>query len=703
MPWAATVQSSSDRNRSWPTVAGVPAIVLPVTLPGRKRCRVIIYARYSTDEQNAQSIQDQYLKCEQFLKNAGFADAEITHMCDEAISGRRRNRPGIDQVLNLIRANKCDLVIAEDSSRFFRKTQFTLEFYATAIDAEVRVLTASDGIDTADDKWRVMAQVKGMVGELFLHDTAARIRRSKDARWANKNAVNPLMPGYRRMPMNPGADDPKKRGPFRDERDENWTPIIVKAFHMAAQDESLWRIAEYFDAQGFPMSGRAKSPKWTEVRVRALLQHSVYKGLEYYRKTTSKALEVTGQSRQVRTPDDQVLKREMPHLAHVSESLWRKANEAIQRRRKHNSYHKGPDHPNAGCPRDRWGILSKLFYCGICQSPMHRDGAGYRCSASKKRWTRSQGSKPRCWNHSAPGPEIVHRKIGIAIVDELLKHVDFTEVIKPSVDRMLADGDGSHAARIRDLESQTDRISKIISRLTEAIETAPECGSLVNQLKMRELELERIKSERLELMESAPRAMSLPNRDQILAEIEKVKPALLKQLGREAGAILRQLVGHIEARPYKALSSERIVCRAHFTLNLVKLLPSEWQLFIERHKASPFHKELDSRVSISLIVDLFERPLYVRYSSEVLQMSESGFPLCDICKTLNISFDVAKAAKNAALLMKSSGLDDFYAPITEEPSVKPVRWRDNRKQPKQERPKDGPDVVSFDSTAGSTN
>ncbi|OWY68436.1 hypothetical protein B7486_25800, partial [cyanobacterium TDX16] len=359
----------------------------------------------------------------------------------------------------------------------------------------------------------------------------------------------------------------------------------------------------------------------------------------------------------------------------VSESLWNKANEAIRARRRHNRYSKGIDHPNTGTPRDRWGPLSNVFYCGVCGARMHRDGAGYRCSASKKRWTLAQRDHERCWNRCSPQPAVVHANIGSAIIDALLKRACFVEDLKPVIDRMSQDGDGSREARIRDLHRERDRLSKAIERLNEVIETASELSSVVDQLRKREAELGCVNRDMLELQQQAPEEIPLPSREETLTEIEKVKPSLLEKLGREAGAILRQLVGRIEARPYKAIDSDRIILRAHFELNLVKLLPAQWQFFLERRAELSHSIALGSPLKIQLVVDLFELPQYVRHAQKVLKMAEERATLEDITKALGISRDVAKAAKRAALLMRTKALDDFYIPLAQRPAKLSPRWR----------------------------
>ncbi len=73
------------------TASPLPAVpfsfgmVAPV--PRRRRQRVVIYARYSTEEQNPRSIDDQIAKCREFVDSLGLGDVEIIELNDAAVSG----------------------------------------------------------------------------------------------------------------------------------------------------------------------------------------------------------------------------------------------------------------------------------------------------------------------------------------------------------------------------------------------------------------------------------------------------------------------------------------------------------------------------------------------------------------------------------------------------------------------------------------
>src|SRR5262245_55836359 len=123
--------------------------------PVGRRPRIIIYARYSTEEQHPTSIDDQVAFCREVLKANGIEDAEIIVIFDKEASGELASRQGIVRVRELIGCGWADLLICEDSSRLFRHETACGELIETAYDNDIRVIAINDDLDTADEDWDV--------------------------------------------------------------------------------------------------------------------------------------------------------------------------------------------------------------------------------------------------------------------------------------------------------------------------------------------------------------------------------------------------------------------------------------------------------------------------------------------------------------------------------------------------------------------
>lgn len=78
-----------------------------------------INARYSTDNQNPDSIDVQVSKCTQYCNQHGIPILGV--FADEAVSGMKDTRPQFDAMMSQLRMGLADTVVIYDQSRMFRK------------------------------------------------------------------------------------------------------------------------------------------------------------------------------------------------------------------------------------------------------------------------------------------------------------------------------------------------------------------------------------------------------------------------------------------------------------------------------------------------------------------------------------------------------------------------------------------------------
>jgi len=85
-----------------------------------KRCHgAFINARYSTDNQNPDSIEVQVDKCTDWCRNNGIPVLGV--FADEATSGMKDSRPQYEAMMQQLRQGLADTVVIYDQSRMFRK------------------------------------------------------------------------------------------------------------------------------------------------------------------------------------------------------------------------------------------------------------------------------------------------------------------------------------------------------------------------------------------------------------------------------------------------------------------------------------------------------------------------------------------------------------------------------------------------------
>jgi site-specific DNA recombinase len=156
--------------------------------------RAAIYARYSSDLQDARSIDDQVALCRRHAERAGWTIVEV--YADREISGASvHGRGGFDQMLNDARAGKFAVIIAEDIDRLARKQVDTLQLRDRMEFIGVQIHTVADGRVT-----KLNAGFKGLMSEMFLDNLALHVRRGQAGRVSEGRAGGGLTYGYDVLP-----------------------------------------------------------------------------------------------------------------------------------------------------------------------------------------------------------------------------------------------------------------------------------------------------------------------------------------------------------------------------------------------------------------------------------------------------------------------------------------------------------------------
>ncbi len=316
-----------------------------IAIPKGRKLRVLIYARYSTSEQRRRSIKAQIEYCKAFLEQLNITNVEFTVFFDEKLSGELRSRPGIDQVWEGTKGRCWDLLLVEDCSRLYRDDIWCVELVRLAVDQAIRVICISDEVDTADEGWEPRLKEAAQHHALHNKYCSKRIKRAHEELWYALAALGLLRPGYRRRPSILATDEHPEEGPYFDEIDDRWAPIILETFERVAAREPMWSIAEWLTLQGLPKCNNCKSSRWTEKNVKDLIRRTIYRGFETYRDHISKKENVTGKHKPEANDDDEVLTREMPHLRIVSDVLWHMANKVIDDRALMSDSRKGASIP----------------------------------------------------------------------------------------------------------------------------------------------------------------------------------------------------------------------------------------------------------------------------------------------------------------------------------------------------------------------
>lgn len=158
--------------------------------------RVWIYARLSNDDdQERNSLLNQREICHGFAEQHGYTI--VGQSFDDNVSGMKFNRRGLDELTAAVDADKIDAVIVKDLSRLGRHRTQTALFIDYLREHQVRVISATEGIDTFRDEDDLIIGVRGLMNDYYARDISKKIRAGYRQKQREGIVITPPF-GYRK-------------------------------------------------------------------------------------------------------------------------------------------------------------------------------------------------------------------------------------------------------------------------------------------------------------------------------------------------------------------------------------------------------------------------------------------------------------------------------------------------------------------------
>lgn len=137
--------------------------------------RVWLYARLSNDDdREMNSLLNQREICQAFAEQHGYTI--VGQSFDDNISGMSFDRRGLDELMAAVDADKIDAVIVKDLSRLGRHRTQTALFIDYLREHQVRVISATEGVDTFRDEDDLIIGVRGLMNDYYAKDIGKKIR-----------------------------------------------------------------------------------------------------------------------------------------------------------------------------------------------------------------------------------------------------------------------------------------------------------------------------------------------------------------------------------------------------------------------------------------------------------------------------------------------------------------------------------------------
>jgi len=174
--------------------------------------RVGLYIRVSTEGQaeDGRSPKSQLEDMQAYCRREGWQVAKVYH--DEGFSGRLSNRPGLQALLNDVRAGRLDVVMVYYIDRFYRKLESLLSTMKLLHTYKVSFVSINERMDFTTPWGKFMLNILGTLAEIYvdrLSETTSRGKRQRASAglyngsiptgYCNgrcSNCIDPNGPGY---------------------------------------------------------------------------------------------------------------------------------------------------------------------------------------------------------------------------------------------------------------------------------------------------------------------------------------------------------------------------------------------------------------------------------------------------------------------------------------------------------------------------
>lgn len=487
--------------------------------------KAVSYARFSTDKQRVESIEDQERECDRIAAREGFTIVE--RYSDRAISGGTARRPGYQKMLDAARRRDFTAIIAEDTSRLWRNQAEQAPRLAEFSDLGIEVITLNH--DSRREESGVTGAINGAMSEQYRKEIGRRTRRGLEGVARAGKPFGGKSYGYHSARETGTGDIAINKAQAK---------VIQKIFAAYANGNSPRQIASDLNTAGVPAPGaewkrltRRKDGRWLFTAIRAILRNEKYVGRVVWGRTKWKRLASDSSKRTVTRSLTPVVEHQREDLRIVSNALW----ETVQRRIKESTHIGGKRPAHAQSFKHP---LSGLLRCGVCEaSYVIADSYNYACSSFRN------GGPAACPNTLRVPRALVERTMFEALGEAVL-NPDWLDKFSRWFRTQLEAANKAEASNSAADTKRRAVVDRELANVADAIAHGGLAGSrtLADRLRALEDEQERLARVKPARVTVTP-FLSLARLKTMFGTLVEELPALAKADPARARNVLRQLVG----------------------------------------------------------------------------------------------------------------------------------------------------------------
>ena len=232
---------------------------------------VCAYCRVSTDkrdQRNSLAAQKKFFEKE-FSKHPNWIGRKVFH--DDGISGTSlKKRDGFNQMIDMAKAGKYQLIITKDVSRFSRNVENAMSIVVDLQKRGVYIIFLSDEINTQrqEDRELLTAAIKQAEGE--------SLKLSNKVKWGQQESMREGVVFGRKEMFAYNIVRDEETGKQRFEVIPDEADIVRRVFQMYATGLGTYKIAKRLEQEGVPTK-RYKNG-WSNTVILRMLRNEKYVG-----------------------------------------------------------------------------------------------------------------------------------------------------------------------------------------------------------------------------------------------------------------------------------------------------------------------------------------------------------------------------------------------------------------------------------------
>lgn len=533
--------------------------------------RAAIYARYSSDNQRPESIDDQIRACRKLAEDRGCTVDPRHIYVDEAKSGALRDRPGLAELLVAARAKAFEAVLVDDLSRLSRDNHFLLTLYAELRFYGVRIVSRADCLDSDDRHSKLGFQMRGIVNELYLDDLREKTLRGQLGQKARGFTVGEATYGYRSVPVGEMRVDrrgrPRPDG-YRMTIYAAEAAVVGRIFGNFADGLGIHTIVKALNREHV-QSRRRTTGGWTASSVSRILKNEKYIGRWTWNRTETRRDPRTGRKRRHPKPPAEWHLVENEELRIVPAEVWARAvlrwkevdrawpirkDRQLEAGRQRSYVETQPPH-----------LLSGILRCAQCGNAMAqvsgKSGGYYGCLGAATR-------------HACPNRLLVRRHLAeaklVAAIRDRISDPESLHTILRSVEqevkRLCADLPDNLKLKRASLATEQNRIANFIEFIADGKGTRA-LGQALTEAEHRAGDL---RKQIIALESTASAVFEVPPVEWVEDRVRHLQDVMEQEVSQSA-LVLRNVLGPVTLRPTTPQIGKPYY-QAETTLQIVDLL-----------------------------------------------------------------------------------------------------------------------------------